>query len=283
MRMKLSLVCVLLVTLISLPGCDKQQAPQKPEDSSITTKYETVFQAAEGGDIDDVKRHLLKGADINLADEDGFTALHHAVWENHEEVVKLLLAKGANPNTKDSTGETPLHVASGEGHEEIAGMLLDKGADVNAKDECRSTPLHSAVLDKAMVEMLLARGADVNAQDEDGFTPLQWAYLRLCSGSIPVLKQHGGVGEDVRLRLELKGIAYKEVNKAVAEKIKKIVPSTGYRAITWTGFDGDVTMSIAPVKDIQAFAKKIDFGTVTKIDEKERAIEVVIESDGKTK
>ncbi len=45
--------------------------------------------------------------------------------EGHTEGVKLLLDKGADVNVADSKGNTALIVASFNGHEEIAKLLLD--------------------------------------------------------------------------------------------------------------------------------------------------------------
>jgi ankyrin repeat protein len=63
------------------------------------------------------------------------------------------------------TGWTPLHIAAGEGHEETARVLLDAGADVNGENE-KSSPLVWAVWTKQpnlkLVKLLIDRGADVN-------------------------------------------------------------------------------------------------------------------------
>ena len=47
----------------------------------------------------------------NAADEDGMTAMHFAVRENHVEVVQMLLDNNGNPNHVHAGGETPLHFA----------------------------------------------------------------------------------------------------------------------------------------------------------------------------
>jgi hypothetical protein len=55
--------------------------------------------------------------------------------EGHEAVVQLLLDNGANIDVKDNNGETALHWVCGAGREAVARLLLDKGADISAKDD----------------------------------------------------------------------------------------------------------------------------------------------------
>ena len=45
-----------------------------------------------------------------------------------------LLAKGANPNVKNKLGGTALMWAASYGHDELVQLLLAKGADARIKD-----------------------------------------------------------------------------------------------------------------------------------------------------
>lgn len=72
---------------------------------------------------------LLHGAHINERASDwGFTPLHHAadMAENPSDVIKLLLEMGADPNLKDSRGLTALHFSSTKRHYWLL-QLLEKG------------------------------------------------------------------------------------------------------------------------------------------------------------
>jgi uncharacterized protein len=82
-----------------------------------------------------VKKLLERGADPNLSDEDGDTALHGAAQRGNVNVLKMLLAAGANPNAKNKLGGTALMWAGVYGHEEVARVLIDHGADAALKDE----------------------------------------------------------------------------------------------------------------------------------------------------
>lgn len=159
--------------------------------------YETIQEAAEKGDLADVKRHLKRGADVNDKNYNenytaGLTALHLAAGNGNKELVEFLIKKGATINAKAEDGLTPLHWAVVKGFKDVKGdhkgvieLLIAKGADVNAKTKDNrgdgGTPLHFAVRtthpDKEIITLLIAKGADVNAKDSFGKTPLHWATL----------------------------------------------------------------------------------------------------------
>ena len=99
------------------------------------------------------------------------------VWRDNKKATERLLALGANVNLRDKDGDTALHGAAETGNVEIMRMLLDKGADPNAKNKQGGTPLMWAAVfgnDEA-ARLLLSRGADALLKDNDGITALEWA------------------------------------------------------------------------------------------------------------
>jgi len=58
---------------------------------------------------------------------------YYSSEEDSTDVVKLLLEKGANVNVKNGHGWTALHYASRDGNTGVAAELMEKGADINAK------------------------------------------------------------------------------------------------------------------------------------------------------
>ena len=85
----------------------------------------------------DVARLLLdEGADLNIQDHDGFTALIVASSQGHLEIARLLLDRGATTDIQDNNGRTALVRATGKGQIELERLLIKRGADdVNVKEK----------------------------------------------------------------------------------------------------------------------------------------------------
>ena len=95
----------------------------------------------------EIVKILLKRKDlqVNLAADDGRTALYVASQYGHLEVVRLLLSKSEIDINKDADGwnggSTALYMASQNGHLEVVRLLLSKSEiDINKKFK-NTTPL----------------------------------------------------------------------------------------------------------------------------------------------
>jgi ankyrin repeat protein len=107
------------IAVVVLVGC----GPSVPDIS--------MYDAAEVGNIDAVKQHLAAGTDVNARDKDGWTPLHPASYEGHQEIVELLIGKGADVNAKVEFGPlqgmTALDSANNSGRTEIVSLLRKHG------------------------------------------------------------------------------------------------------------------------------------------------------------
>ena len=142
-----------------------------------------VADAAMIGDLEAVGELLEEGADVNLAQGDGMTALHWAAEVGDAKMVGMLLDAGANMEGVTRIGDyTPLHIASEAGHGEVVRALLEAGADVEAKRAfAGTTSLHLAAASGSVssIAALVSFGADIDArEDEWGQTPLIFAASR---------------------------------------------------------------------------------------------------------
>jgi ankyrin repeat protein len=110
-----------------------------------------LMYAARDGAIDAVRTLADSGADLNLVDPDGTTALTLAIINGHFDTAVALLDKGADPNVADKNGMTPLYAA----------------VDMNTIQTVwgRPMPLLEDATDPAgMVRALLAHRADPDVQ-----------------------------------------------------------------------------------------------------------------------
>ena len=71
---------------------------------------------------------LYNGADVNIWNEDGRTALILAAEIGHAEVAKVLIAKGVDVNKGYAYNWTALRAAMHYGYDEISGLLVEAGA-----------------------------------------------------------------------------------------------------------------------------------------------------------
>jgi ankyrin repeat protein len=143
---------------------------------------------------------IRAGADVNVAQGDGTTPLHWAVYKVDAELVTELLERGAKPDVVNDYGSSPLAEAVKIGDIELVSMLLDAGADLEAPNQDGQTALMLAARAGAseVAELLIARGAAVNTRETwRGQTALMWA----ADGSFPdIVELLIAKGADVHVR-----------------------------------------------------------------------------------
>ena len=169
--------------------------------------------AAREGCLECAQSLVAAGADLDLPDPKGVTALFLAIDNFHFDTAKLLIESGANPNKWDWWGRTPLYSAvdvntlphggradrrsvDATTSTEIIGLLLEAGAWPNVQLKLLppyrhigddrgcdnmlvtgTTPLLRAAktFDAAAIELLLAHGANFDLPNDGGVTPVMAA------------------------------------------------------------------------------------------------------------
>ncbi len=136
----------------------------------------------------DYFKTLDKGRYMNVID---------AVKEDSIGVFNVLLKQGANLNLSDEKGRTALHYAAQKNDIFYVRNLVFAGADVTARDDNGLTPLCALYKEQwyndvsESAEVLLSAGADVNATDKDGMTPLKYAKQNDDKFGVEFLTMHG--------------------------------------------------------------------------------------------
>ena len=168
----------------------------------ITTSCATspMVREAREGDIRRVNKLLKKGADINQRNDIGRTPLMEAVSvetidDNHSQIISLLLSNHADVNIRDDNNYTALTVALIRNHESVVADLIEAGAVVDSSDviwpllhgnenvlgmlinagvDVDSSLLHGALRlgHIRIMQLLVAGGANLNSEDAIGNTVL---------------------------------------------------------------------------------------------------------------
>jgi ankyrin repeat protein len=113
-------------------------------------QWTPLMYAARQGSLGALRVLVKAGADLNVSDPDGTTALVFAIINSHYDAARLLVESGANPNLADTAGMAALYAA----------------VDVNTLGEIYGRPGKKVVNDSSaldLVNVLLAHGADPNA------------------------------------------------------------------------------------------------------------------------
>ena len=127
---------------------------------------------------------LAKGADPNLARNDGLTPVTAAAFNGNDAIVADLLAHHANPNTPDNTQKTAILYAAAKGFTPVVETLLKAGVDPNVAYGNELTALmwaagyaDGAGIDDAqsVAKLLIEHGARLDAVDNRGRTALMIA------------------------------------------------------------------------------------------------------------
>lgn len=187
-------------------------AEGRPKDMYRGGLTPLLFAAREGC-IACIGALLEAGADIDLDDPDGSTALIMALLNRHWDTAKFLVEAGADVNLWDIYGQTPLYVAVDQNTlpigrrveipsmdrttgQDMVRLLLERGANPNAQLKLRpryrniphdryrdpmivwgTTPLLRAAKagDLPLMRLLLAAGALPDLANSQGITPLMAA------------------------------------------------------------------------------------------------------------
>ena len=191
----------------------------------------TVVAAARDADVDQVRKLIAAGSDVNAPEADGTSPLLWAAHQGSPELVALLVKAGADPNVANNFGVTPLLEASRYGDAATIAALLEGGADIAQATREGETPLMAAARagSVAAVDLLIERGADVNAAEALwDQTALMWAASEGHLDVVDSLLTHGADPNHQARASEL-----------TKRSTRSDFWSGGFTALMWAVRDGD--------------------------------------------
>lgn len=148
------------------------------------------FEATQNNDIEKIKNLLSsKEANIDLQDENGYTALMHATLNENFDLVKFFLEKGANPNIYNNKLSNALLLSLQESkNEKIVDLLAYYGSDLSKLNQ----DALSICLTKGYINIakcFLEKYYDVNSKKIQ--TLMLWAIQNGKEVSVQVLLESG--------------------------------------------------------------------------------------------
>ena len=131
-------ICAVSMSL----SCSHQFVLSQEEEVS----KQALWEAAQTGDLDTVKKCVEGKVDVDAKTDYGATALFYACDRGNKDIVAYLLEQGANVNARDTFyNATPLTWAISKGHDDIV-MLLVNSPNANV-DSILRTATQSRRLD----------------------------------------------------------------------------------------------------------------------------------------
>ena len=165
----------LLLTTIAavvLVGCGEKSAQ---------INQQKLYDAIHSANSKEVRTLIANGIDVNIQDEDGWTALHSSSYLGDKEITEMLIAKGADVNAENYRFDTPLDVATSK---ELKLLLIEHGGlEGGLQAENQKADLSAFLTVDPTLRFL-------------------YVQLAVADGNIEVVKHYLNEGMDINVRMD---------------------------------------------------------------------------------
>lgn len=178
------------VSLFDFVVQEEIPAPEETEESETLQKIEepdkkdrngrtALMLAAKNGENEKISLLVKSGAEINLADNDGWTALMNAArYQSNPETAKILLDAGADPLQKNKYGSNALQLAAAYSESPEILRLIAEASEGNSDELFRAFIL--AITSNSADEQVLVAKAQI-------FIGLKVPVNRFYEGRTPLM------------------------------------------------------------------------------------------------
>jgi len=109
---------------------------QLPNEYSDKFAEQEIFDSVGINDVKRVRELLDMGVDINITDHDrGWSPIHIAASRGSKQALELLVQRGADVNVQDYRGSTALHSLIYKRYDTLALWLVRQGANIHLADK----------------------------------------------------------------------------------------------------------------------------------------------------
>jgi hypothetical protein len=148
--------------------------------------FNLMNTSADNNDEQITQFLIENGADLNIQNNRGDTALIFAIELSNKNAIELLIKKGANVNITNNKKENAIfYTPNDENHTNVLEMmklLIEANINVNQQDEQGETILMKLIrsgkpyAQTQYIQLLLDNGADPNLKNISGYNVLDQAY-----------------------------------------------------------------------------------------------------------
>lgn len=145
---KTTMLVAVIITSISCVNKKENTASDQSQSTEVQNKISPpstdIHTATFLGDLDAIRQHISASSDLNEQEPSmNSTPLISAAVFGKTEVARALIEAGADVNIQNNEGSSALHSAAFLCRTEIVAMLLEMGADKDLKNIYGSTALES--------------------------------------------------------------------------------------------------------------------------------------------
>lgn len=165
-----------------------------------------LVRAIETSKAQKASEMIESGVEINVNEpKEGITPLQYLLYKQDKEAMTLALSLGADPDLKNNSGDSAVTIAAGAEDDELLEIVLKAGGNPNAIDRNKRPAIYGSIGEerKEQIKLFIKYGVDLNNTDGAGQTAgfygallnkYEIVYFLIEEGLDPTIPNKAGVG-----------------------------------------------------------------------------------------